>query len=158
MSTANPPHRELAVPRLVLAGLGAQLLGVAVQAAFHMTGRGSIPILTETRTSLIDHVVSNLGVACLVWQAVRWGRARATWSCPARRVMVVGTCLEAGGAVADGVAHLAGGEQPAAFAVIGVGYLVVVVGAVLAWRSTGHRRPLANSKEPLNRPDPSSGC
>ncbi len=136
MSTANPHHRDPAVPGRILAGLGAQLLGVSAQAVFHVASRGAVPLLTEARTSLLDHIVSNLGVACLAWQTGRWARARTAWSEPARRAMVIGTCFQVVGAVADGVGHLAGGEQPAAFAALGLGYLLVVAGAVRAGRSS----------------------
>ena len=63
---------EPAVPGLLVAGVSAQLVGVAAQAVFHLAGARVAPLLTEARTAWIDHVVSNLGVACLVWQAGRW--------------------------------------------------------------------------------------
>ena len=84
---------------------------------------------------MIDHVVSNVGVACLAWQVGRWAAAGSAWANPARRLIVVGAGLEVAGAVADGVGHVAGGEQPAAFAALGLGYLLVVAGAVMASRS-----------------------
>ena len=136
-STPRTHRRAGRVPRLILAGLGAQLVGVAVQAAFHMAGAGTLPLLTESRTSLIDHVVSNLGVACLAWQSGRWIATRSAWAVPARRAIVVGTGVQVAGAVGDAAGHLAGGEQPVAMAAIGIGYLLVVGGAV----SIGRVRP-----------------
>lgn len=119
------------LPRLVVAGLAAQLVGIAAQAVFHLAGTARVPLLTQGRTSLIDHVVSNIGVACLTWQAGRWITTRTAWSTPARRIIIVGTGIQLAGALADAGAHLAGGEQPAAFAAIGAGYLLVVTGALL---------------------------
>lgn len=138
---ADPKQREPGVPGLVLLGLGAQLLGVVVQAVFHLAGPSVAPVLTEARAFLIDHVVSNVGVVCLAGQVGRWAFARVVWSNPARRLMVVGTCLQVAGALADGVGHLVGGEQPAAFAGLGVGYLLVAAGAVLARRPRRNPRP-----------------
>ncbi len=128
------PRSNGPVPRPILVGLGAQLVGVAAQAAFHLSD-GSLPVLTETRTSVLDHVVSNLGVICLASQAGRWFHRRSAWSTPGRRLMVIGTGIEVVGAVADGIGHLAGGESRAAFAAIGVGFLLVAGGAAISTRS-----------------------
>jgi hypothetical protein len=120
---------------LIWVGLGAQLVGVAAQAAFHVGGDAVAPLLTEARTSVIDHVVSNLGVACLAWQAGRWIRSGAGWVTLARRAMVVGAAVQVAGALVDAVGHVRGGEQPLGFAAIGVGYVLVAGGAIGSLRT-----------------------
>lgn len=129
----NDPRGDHPVPPLILVGLGAQLVGIAAQAAFHLSD-GNLPWLTETRTSVVDHVVSNVGVICLAWQTGRWLRQRSAWATPGRRLMVMGAGVEVTGAVADGIGHVAGGEFRAAFAAIGVGFLLVAGGAATSKR------------------------
>jgi 4-amino-4-deoxy-L-arabinose transferase-like glycosyltransferase len=136
----HDPHRDRPVPTLIVAGLGAQLVGVAAQAAFHLTS-GHLPWLTETRTSVLDHVVSNAGVLCLAWQTARWLHQRSAWSTPGRRLMVTGTGIEVAGAVADGIGHVAGGESRVAFAAIGVGFILVTTGAAISTWSVRRRWP-----------------
>ena len=142
--TPIPPAGHAAgtprTPRLVLVGLGAQLVGVSVQAVFHLGGSAVAPVLTESRASLIDHVVSNLGVACLAWQTARWLRAGTAWWPPARRLIVAGAGLQVAGALADGASHLAGAEQPAAFAALGLGYLLAVTGVAVTVLNGPRRR------------------
>ncbi|GEM_PF-7124171 len=132
------PHtrsaRHAPLPPLVLGGLGAQLVGVSAQAAFHLSD-GAVSWLTETRTSVVDHVASNAGVICLAWQTTRWLRDGTASSSAGRRLLVLGTAVEVAGAVADGADHLLGGESRAAFAAIGVGLLLAGGGAVVSARA-----------------------
>lgn len=130
---------EEKVPPLAIAGVAVQLVGSGAQALFHLSGQDA-PWLTERRTSVIDHVLSNAGVLCLVWQAGRWMRSRSAWSNTGRRVMVIGVGLEAVGAIADGVGHAVGGEHRLPLVAIATGYVTVSVGlALVAVRSRSTR-------------------
>ncbi|MCQ9366649.1 hypothetical protein NQ036_00085 [Brevibacterium sp. 91QC2O2] len=130
----NDSRGDRPVPPLILVGLGAQIVGVAAQAAFHLSD-GNLPSLTEAGTSVMDHVISNVGVVCLAWQAGRWLRGRSAWSTLSRRLMMIGTGVEVAGAMPDGIGHVVGGEFRAAFAAIGVGFLLVSGGAMISTRS-----------------------
>lgn len=120
---------------LVVAGLGAQVVGVSTQALWHvlLAGRDS-GLLTEDRTFLIDHTISNLGVAAMVVGAWQLRHARPG---VASRVVGAGTALEVLGAAGDMLGHLSGGESPAAFALIGTGFLVATAGVVADIRQQG---------------------
>jgi hypothetical protein len=112
--------------RLVLAGLAAQIVGVSTQGLWHAVLAGSDSrLLTEDRTFLVDHTISNLGVAAMVVGA--WQLHRQRPGSPSRAVLT-GTALEVAGAVGDMLSHLRGGENPVAFALIGAGFMTAAVG------------------------------
>lgn len=97
-------------------------------------------LLTEDRTFLVDHTISNLGVAAMVvgaWQLHK--------RCPGRltRVVLAGATLEVTGAAGDILSHLRAGESPAAFAFIGAGFVMAAVG--LLAQTTGHARPVVRA-------------
>lgn len=111
---------------LVVAGLGAQVIGVSTQALWHVLLAGDeTGLLTEDRTFLVDHTISNLGVASMVVGA--WQLRRFRPGVPAR-VVLAGTALEVLGAVGDMIGHVRGGESIAAFALIGTGFLLATGG------------------------------
>ncbi|MDN5854939.1 MAG: hypothetical protein L0K86_19235 [Actinomycetia bacterium] len=123
--------------RLVVAGLAAQVVGVSTQGLWHAVLAGSDSrLLTEDRTFLIDHTISNLGVAAMAvgaWQLHKQRPGRAT------RVVLAGTALEVTGAAGDMLSHLRGGENPVAFAFIGAGFVLAAVG--LLSETKGRERP-----------------
>ncbi|MPZ95017.1 MAG: hypothetical protein GEU96_08915 [Propionibacteriales bacterium] len=112
--------------RLVIAGLSAQVVGVATQGLWHaLLANSDSRLLTEDRTFLIDHTISNLGVAAMVVGARQLHRQRPS---AASRAVLTGTALEVVGAVGDMLSHFWGGESPVAFALIGAGFVTAVAG------------------------------
>jgi hypothetical protein len=141
--TQHPVVRHYGPPlRLVSVGLAAQIVGVATQGIWHglLAGRRA-GVLTEDRTFLIDHTISNAGVVCMIVGGVllhRRYRGRAV-----TRLVLVGTAFETVGALLDAYSHVRGGESPVAFGLIGTGFLLAVGGVVTAWRArrvTGSNR------------------
>jgi hypothetical protein len=115
----------------VVVGTAIQAAGIGAQALFHLSG-GRLPWLTERRTSVIDHTLSNAGVLCLAWQGVRWTRSGAVRVHAGRRLVAVGAGVEGAGAVADGVGHLLGGEHRLSLFAIAAGYVTVLTGVALS--------------------------
>lgn len=89
-------------------------------------------VLTEEGTFLVDHVISNAGVVCMIAGSVLLRRCGPGTS--GARLMWVGTGAETIGALLDAYSHLRGGESPLAFGFIGVGFLLALCGVVVAWR------------------------
>jgi hypothetical protein len=74
--------------------------------------------VTEDRTFLIDHTISNLDVVAMVVGAWHLHRVQPGLG---GRVLATGTGLEVAGAVGDMLGHVRGGESSIAFASIGAG-------------------------------------
>jgi hypothetical protein len=140
--TRNPAaHRDRPPLKLVFAGLAAQIVGVATQGLWHglLAGR-HVGLLTEERTFLIDHTISNAGVVCMIAGSVLWHQRQPGTA--AARLVLGGTVFETIGALLDAYSHLRGGESPIAFGLIGAGFILAVSGVVTAWRAGPHRTNL----------------
>ena len=126
--------------RLVIAGLSAQVVGVSTQGLWHaVLANSDSRLLTEDRTFLIDHTISNLGVAAMVVGAWQLHRLRPS---AASRAVLTGTALEVAGAVGDMLSHFRGGESPIAFALIGAGFVTAGVGVFVDIKKARQTRAL----------------
>jgi uncharacterized protein YcfJ len=108
--------------------MAAQVVGVSTQALWHgLLSRSTSRLLTEDRTFLIDHTISNAGVAAMVVGAWRLHHEQ-----PGRGSAIagMGTGLEVVGAIGDMLGHVRGRESPVAFASIGAGFVTAAIGLV----------------------------
>lgn len=122
---------------LVTAGLATQVVGVATQGLWHglLAGKHT-GVLTEDRTFLIDHAISNAGVACMIVGSALLARRHP--GAATTRLVVGGTALETIGAVLDAYAHLQGGENPVAFGLIGTGFVLATAIGITTWHTRHH--------------------
>lgn len=129
---------------LVAAGLAAQVVGVSTQGLWHgLLADRHAGVLTEDRTFLIDHTISNAGVVCMIVGSVLLLRRHPGTA--STGLLLAGTAAETVGALVDAYAHLRGGENPVAFGLIGTGFLLAAGGVVTAWRARRAVQPERSS-------------
>ena len=132
-----------AAPRWMLVGLLAQVAGVASEAAWAMVPAGFRAGSGTNLGFLVDHVVSNAGVAAVLVGALLAVGDRRSSSRAAIATGLAGATLEALGAAADTTRHLSGRSLGDAviYPTLAVGAALVIASLVLGRRSGGEGIP-----------------